>query len=113
MMRRWQDWRPYFKWLFVREDQRRETTKGGIVLPPSETNAERVDEGTGVILKVGPEASKAVGVPLEPGQRICFRGFLADAFHEFEQEGGGRVFMIRAEDVLAIIDKDVTMGVYS
>jgi co-chaperonin GroES (HSP10) len=111
-MRRWQEWRPYAKWLFVREDKRRDVSKGGIVLPPSETNAEKVDEGTGVILKIGPEASKAAGVGLEPGQRICFRGFLADAFHEFEEDGG-RVFMIRAEDVMAIIDKDVTMGVYS
>jgi len=112
-MRRWQEWRPYAKWLFVREDQRREITKGGIVLPQSETGAERVDEGTGVILKLGPEVAKTTGVALEPGQRICFRGFLADVFHEFEQEGGGRVFMIRAEDVMAVIDKDVTMGAYS
>lgn len=111
--RRWQDWKPYGKWLFVCEDQRREKTKGGIILPGMETHAERVDEGTGTILKVGSRAKEAVGLPLEPGQRICFRGFLADAFHEFEKEGGGRVFMIRAEDVLAIIDKDVVMGVYS
>lgn len=112
---RWQEWRPVHKWLFVRSDPRVKETRGGIVLPDQQVAVERVMEGTGRLLKVGnrEEILQATGAALEPGMRICFRGFLKDAFQEFEKDDGCTVFMLRAEDVMAIIDDSVTMGAFS
>lgn len=108
--RNWKDWRPYAKWVFVRADKRVKKTAGGIIIPDSGVAVERVMEGTGCVLKVGSEVRDALGVGIEPGMRICYRGFLKDAFHEFAEDDGCRVFMLRAEDVMAIIDDDVQMG---
>jgi co-chaperonin GroES (HSP10) len=113
---RWQDWRPIHKWLFVKADPRVKKTRGGIELPDQQVMVERVMEGTGRLLKVGnrEEIQYAVGADLEPGMRICFRGFLKDAFQEFEKDADGcAIFMLRAEDVMAIIPEGVTMGAFS
>jgi len=112
----WQRWRPIHKWLFVKADPRVKKTGGGIVLPDQQVMVERVMEGTGRILKVGnrDEIRQAAGADIEPGMRICFRGFLKDAFQEFEKDDDGcAIFMLRAEDVMAIIGEDVTMGAFS
>ena len=112
----WQQWRPLHKWLFVKADPRVKKTQGGIVLPDQQVAVERVMEGTGRILKIGnaEEIRNTVGADLEPGMRICYRGFLKDAFQEFEKdEDGCAIFMLRAEDVMAIIGEDVTMGAFS
>lgn len=113
MAYKWQDFRPMNDWVIVKADPRRAETKGGIVLPQQELLAEKVTEGTGIILKVGPKIKEKIGVPLEPGERIVFRGFLKDVFHEFEEESGCRVFILRADDVLMTVDKDVDVGIYS
>lgn len=113
---RWQDWNPVHKWVFVKGDPRVKKTKGGIVLPEQQVAVERVMEGTGRILKVGnrDEIRQAVGIDLEPGMRICYRGFLKDAFQEFgSDEDGCPIFMLRAEDVMAVIGDDVEMGAFS
>lgn len=113
---RWQDWRPRNKWIIVKADPRVKKTKGGIELPDRIVAVERVMEGTGRILRVGDRhqiVQATCGVELEPGMRICFRGFLKDAFQEFEQEDGCPVFLLRAEDVMAIIGDDVEMGAFS
>lgn len=106
----WHTFRPMGKWVIVQDDPRLTVSSGGILLPDQMVAAERVMEGTGTVLKVGPEVAKCLGRPLEPGMRICFRGFLKDAFHEFEPEEGRTVFLLRAEDVLLELDKDVKMG---
>lgn len=110
---KWQEFRPLNDWVVVKADKRKTETKGGIVLPEKELMAERVTEGTGTILKVGPTTKKTIGVMLEPGERICFRGFLKDVFHEFEPEEGCIVFMLRAVDVLMTIDQGVDVGIFS
>lgn len=115
--RSWKKFRPINKWVVVKSDARVKQTKGGIILTDKQLGVERVMEGTGVILKAGnnEDIRKVTGgVALEPGMRICFRGFLKDAFHEFEpDEDGLLIFMLRAEDVMALIDKSVTMGAFS
>lgn len=113
---RWQDWRLLHKWIVVKADPRVKKSRGGIELPDQMVAVERVMEGTGRILRVGnrQEILEAVGIELEPGMRICYRGFLKDAFHEFEvEEDGCTIFLLRAEDVLMIIDDSVTMGAFS
>jgi co-chaperonin GroES (HSP10) len=90
-------------------------TKGGIILTDSLVGVERVMEGTGHVLRVGNDVAKTLGYGLETGMRICYRGFLKDAssmeFHPHED--GCAVFMLRAEDILAVIDADVQMGAFS
>lgn len=116
LLLRWQDWHPVHKWVFVKADPRVKKTRGGIELPDQQVAVERVMEGTGRILKVGnrDEIRLACGADLEPGMRICFRGFLKDAFQEFQKDGDGcPIFMLRAEDVMAIIGEDVVMGAFS
>lgn len=110
--RSWKICRPIGEWVIAKADPRVKKTAGGIHLPEQITGLERVMEGTARILKVGRDAAKVVGFALEPGMRFCFRGFLKDAFHEFEEEDGCRVFMLKSADILAIIDEDVQMGAF-
>ncbi len=77
-------------------------------------------EGTGRILKVGSDREGILnatgGVMLESGMRIFYRGFLKDAScQEFDVgEDGQPIFVLRAEDVLGLIEDDsVQMGAYS
>jgi co-chaperonin GroES (HSP10) len=112
----WRHWSPLKKWVMVKADPRVKKTKGGIHLTEELVAVERVMEGTGRILKVGnnDDILKAVGVSLEPGMRICYRGFLKDAFQEFGKDDDGcDVFLLRAEDVIAVIGDDVLMGAFS
>lgn len=106
---------PRGKWVLVKSDPRREQTSSGIFLPQKEVDAEKVAEGTGKILKVGTDREGILdatgGVMLEAGMRIFYRGFLKDAFHEFSTDPDGQtIFILRAEDVMGIIEDDVTMG---
>ena len=116
MPRPWKTTRPLNLWLIVKADPRVKKTKGGIILTEQLTGIERVMEGTGHLLRVGDrdEIRKKIGADLEPGMRICFRGFLKDVFHEFEvEEDGQTIFLLHAKDVLAVIESDVSMGAFS
>ena len=110
----WKQFKPMSKWVVVKADPRVKKTKGGIELPDMQLAAERVMEGTGRLLKVGPDVSKAVNFAVEPGMRICFRGFLKDAFQGFlREEDDCPIFLLRAEDIMAILDDEVQMGMLS
>lgn len=111
--RTWQSCRPLGDWIIAKADPRVKKTAGGIFLTDEIVSIERVMEGMARILKVGKTAAKTAGFGLEPGQRFCFRGFLKDAFHEFADEDGCRIFMLKADDVLAIIGEEVQMGAFS
>lgn len=110
--------RPHGKWLVVKADPRVKKTKGGIELPDMQLMAERVMEGTGRILKVGSDREGILdatgGVMLESGMRIFYRGFLKDAFAEFTtDEDGQPIFLLRAEDIMGILEDDSQMGAFS
>lgn len=109
---------PRGKWIVVKADPRVKKTKGGIELPDMQLSAERVMEGTGKILKVGNDREGILdatgGVMLESGMRIFYRGFLKDAFAEFTVDADGLpIFLLRAEDVMGIIDDESQMGAFS
>lgn len=110
---------PRGKWIVVKADPRVKKSKGGIELPDQQLMAERVMEGTGHILKIGTDREAILdytgGIPLEPGMRIFYRGFLKDAFAEFTtDEDGQPIFLLRVEDVMGIIDDEsITMGAFS
>ena len=106
----WKKFIPYKHWVLVKADPRITKTASGIELPDQLLGIERVMEGTGRALKVGSTCRKTAP-ELEPGVRICFRGFLKDCFKEFETDADGCViFLLRVEDVLAIVEDDVQMG---
>ena len=105
---------PHGTWLLVEEEKRLEETKGGIVLPEMQLMAERVMVASGRLLKIGSDREAVLdatgGVMLEPGMRIFFRAFLKDAFHEFiPSDTGLRRFLLKAADVLGIIDDETTL----
>lgn len=107
----WRTFQPLHKWVLVKADPRVKKTAGGIFLTDELTGIEKVMEGTGRVLKVGVEAAKDI----ELGARICYRGFLKEAFHmAFKRdEDGCQIFMLRIEDVMAELDDDVEMGAFS
>lgn len=111
-----QDWtkaRPRSNCVIVRADPRVKKTKGGIVLPEQMLAVERVMEGTGRLVAVGSEVSKVLGEELKVGDRICYRGFLKDAAPVAKTEDGCQIFVLRAEDVLAVISDDTGIGEFS
>lgn len=106
--------RPLGKWVVVQADPRVKKTSGGIELPDMMVAAERVMEGTGRVLRVGPQVCKELSFSLEPGMRVCYRGFLKDASSaEFERIDDCDVFMLHVNDILAVVDGDVRMGAFS
>ena len=106
----WEKVKPKKDWVLVKADPRVKKTAGGIYLTEELTQVERVMEGTGTILKSGTEAIKDV----EPGERICFRGFLKDlSFDMFETIDECPVFLLKIEDVLMVIPDDIELGAFS
>ncbi len=66
-------------------------------------------EGTGRVINVG---SKVIEVL--PGDRVAYRGFLKDVSSGMvKSEDGCEMFLIRVEDLLAVIEEGVTMGAFS
>jgi len=100
---------PYKKWVMVKADPRVKKTAGGIVLTDELVGIERVMEGTGTVLNVGSEVHE-----VEVGQRVAYRGFLKDVSRGMiKPEDGCDVFLIRVEDLLAVIGEGVSMGAFS
>lgn len=110
----WRLFKPLNTWVLIKADPRVKKTAGGIFLPDQLTQVERVMEGTGTLLKVGGRAIELAGFFVRPGDRICYRGFLKDAYsYAFEEEDGCAIFPLDARDILARIGSDVSMGAYS
>jgi len=106
----WKKFRPAKKWLLVKADPRVKKTPGGIHLTDELTQVERLMEGTGRVLCCGSEAMKSV----EPGERICYRGFLKDVYDAFvRDEDDCPIFILQVEDVLMVIPDDIQMGGFS
>lgn len=102
---------PYKRWVMVKADPRVKKTSGGIVLTDELVGVERVMEGTGTVLAVGSEVEAADVVC---GVRVAYRGFLKDVSQGMiQRKDGCDVFLIRIEDLLAVIDDSVTMGAFS
>lgn len=101
--------RPYKRWVLVKADPRVKKTAGGILLTDELVGIERVMEGTGTVLKIGSQVDE-----VSVGQRVAYRGFLKDVSNGiFKKEDGCDIFFIRVEDLLANIDKGITMGAFS
>lgn len=103
--------RPCRDWALVRCDPRKTELASGIVLPPSETGAEKVMERAGTLLRLG-VGVKAEKLGLQPGQRILFRGFLKHA-QPVEADDGSECFLMSIDDILSIIDDTTEVGAFS
>lgn len=104
----WENFQPLHNWVLVKADPRVKKTAGGIFLTEELTKIERVMAGSGRVLKCGPEAMKDV----EPGERICYRGFLKDAcYASFKRdEDDCQIFMLKIGDVLMVIPDSTEVG---
>lgn len=108
--------RPRDGWAVVLADARQEK-KGLIFLPASETGVEKVTEGAGLLIRLGPgEKNHRLG--LEAGQRILYRGFLKHAnpieTDEKWPNGESKVyFIMSSDDIMGIIAPGVEVGVFS
>jgi len=105
---RWETFQPIHDWVLVKADPRIKKTVGGIILTDQLTKIEMVMAGSGRVQKCGPEARKDV----EPGERICYRGFLKDAcYASFERdEDNCQIFLLKLDDVLAVIPDTTVVG---
>lgn len=118
-MLNYRQFRPRKNWVVVCGDPRVKKTKGGIILTEAITGVERVMEGSGTLLKVGPEVEEKLGTALKSGERIVYRGFLKDAtFQEFEPdtELHGEpcpVFLLKSDDIIGVLEPGVQVGFFS
>lgn len=109
--------RPRDGWIVVLAEPRKEQLSSGILLAPNETGVEKVTEGAGKVIRVGPgEKCKIAG--LEEGQRIVYRGYLkhANPIPSEEKWPDGqekRYFIMSMLDVMAIIPEGLEVGVFS
>lgn len=100
---------PYKKWVMVKADPRVKKTAGGIHLTDELVKIERVMEGTGRVLAIGSEV-----VDVVVGDRVAYRGFLKDVSRGMIiREDDCDIFLIRTEDLLAVIGEGITMGAFS
>lgn len=103
-------------WLVVLAFQRKKAV-GLIHLPVNETGVEKIDTGEGRIVRVG-EGKKNETIDLKAGQKIIYRTFLKHANpipcdEKWEDGEEKRYFIMSSDDVVAISEEDVEVGVFS
>lgn len=109
--------RPRRDWLLVLADPRRDKTASGLLLPGHETGAEKVTEGAGLVISVGPgEKNRVLGV--EKGVRIVFRSFIKHAnrlpVEDNWPNGESKIyFLMSSDDAIGVMAPGVDVGVFS
>ena len=108
--------RPKRDWAIIRQDQRKSVLSSGIILA-EETNAEKLHEGSGIIIRLG-EGVKSKACGLKQGDRVVYRTYLRHAVPiETDQKwmDGTRMeyFFMDVSDIVAVIDPDVEVGALS
>ncbi len=83
----------------VSPDEIQETTKGGLLLPPSSTDDQKPETGTIVKLGKGKVKGKEVTFDVKVGDRIYFKKYSPD---ELEVDGE-KYLLLDAGDILATI----------
>lgn len=109
--------RPRDGWVVVLADPRKDRTESGIYLSPNESGVEKVTEGSGRILRIGPgERNEKLG--LKEGVRVLYRGFLkyANPIETDEKWSGGQskmYFIMNSDDIMGVMPEGVEVGVFS
>lgn len=81
---------------------------GSILLPEQKSGVEKVGESSGIVEAVPTEywiEDRRVDCPLNVGDRILFRDFLAE-----QNVVGDGLFLLHHTDILAIIPEDMEVG---
>jgi len=97
-------------WCVVKMEPRKVELSSGIVLPPSETGAEKVDSGCAVVVRVG-EGQKNRTLGLENGMRVALRSYLKHANPIPTEQG--EFFIVSSDDIAMILPPDIEVGVFS
>lgn len=105
---------PKRDWILVLDTPRRTSTVGGILLPTAETGVEKVTEGTGMIIAVGP-GIKNDKLQLSKGLKIVYRAYLKHAERiPYQSEGEEKIFfLMSSDDIMGIVSPGVDVGVFS
>jgi co-chaperonin GroES (HSP10) len=111
---------PYGDFVVVELEPRKDRTESGLFLTHSETGVEKVREGAGHVVSVGPgkpfEKGPLMGqlAPMEvkPGDRVAFRRFLKDVI-PLAKKNDLEYCMIRQDDLLGILAAGVETGPFS
>lgn len=110
--------RPRRDWALVLCDPRKVVLDSGLVLPGEETGAEKVTERAGTIIRLGPSEHKVEKMGVCEGSSVIFRGYLKHANpvpHDEKWEDGSakEYFLMDLDDLFAITDGTVSIGVFS
>ena len=105
--------RPKRDWAIIRQDHRKNVLSSGIVLP-TETNAEKLHEGSGIIIRLG-KGPKVTGSDLKEGDRVLYRTYLRHAIPIYSDQKwiDGAVmefFFMDVADIAAVISPDTEIG---
>ncbi len=90
---------PLGKRVLIQPDKIEETTKGGLVLPPSASEDQKPETGTVVKLGKGKEEGKDIQFEVSVGDRVYFKKYSPDEVKIDEEV----YLLIDTEDILAII----------
>lgn len=108
--------RPKRDWAIIRQDQRKSVLSSGIIVP-TETNAEKLNLGSGVIIRIG-QGPKTLGSGLKEGDRVVYRTYLRhavpiDAEQKWLDGTTMEFFFIDVADIAAVVGPDVDVGAIS
>ena len=108
--------RPKRNWAIIRQDKRKSVLSSGIILA-EETNAEKLHEGSGIVVRLG-RGPKVEASGLKEGDRVLYRTYLRHAVPiESEQKwtDGEKMefFFMCVDDIAAIISPDLEVGALS
>jgi co-chaperonin GroES (HSP10) len=98
--------KPIGPWIHVKVDPPERVTKGGIYLPEGNLE-ERKGMATGTVLAVGsgkPLDKGRAEMPVGPGDRILFRGFLQEAKRPGGIEDKERC-LLHVDDILGVLEE--------
>ena len=105
--------KPLGLYALVQVEKRQDMTESGLFLPREETGIEKIMEGAGRIIAVGPGHVTDKGFLMEPcvavGDRVSFRRFLTEAIPLMDIDGQEYCIM-HCDDFMATMDDDVVVG---
>jgi len=108
--------RPKRNWAIIRQDKRKSVLASGIIVA-EETNAEKLHEGAGTVIRLG-RGPKVEASGLKEGDRVLYRTYLRHAVPiDSEQKwiDGEKMefFFMCVDDIAAIISPDLEVGALS
>lgn len=108
---------PRRDWVLILDCPRKIHTKGGILVPTTETGVEKISVGSGELVAIGP-GTKNDALGLKVGDKAVYRSFLKHA-HKIEtdakwSDGSPKIyFLMSSDDLLSVADPGLEVGVFS